>query len=86
MLVLQPTNTTPDLQKEGYPEDQPGEANMTVASNAVAQEFDCFSFTLEQPFKDCANFPDPEFGWSPQRAKRFGASFVTAIRQIVPNL
>jgi murein tripeptide amidase MpaA len=74
------------MQEEGYPVDAPGEANMTVAGNAVAQEFDCFAFTLEMPFKDCANFPDHEFGWNPHRAQRFGASFVTAIRQIVPDL
>lgn len=74
------------VQEEGYPEDKPGEANMMVASNAVAQEFDCFAFTLEQPFKDCASAPDPEFGWSPQRAQCFGHTFVAAIRQILPDL
>ena len=74
------------LQEVGYEQDAPGEANMAVASNAVAQEFDCFAFTLEQPFKDCANFPDPEYGWNPGRCRKFGSSFVTAIRQIIPDL
>lgn len=77
----------PDFQtRVGYEIDQPGTANMGVACNAIAQEFDCFAFTLEQPFKDCADHPDEECGWNPLRAKRFGASFVTAIRQIVPEL
>lgn len=74
------------MQEIGYDIDEPGEANMTIATNAVAQEFDCFAITLEQPFKDCESFPDPEFGWNPHRAQRFGASFVTAIRQIIPEL
>jgi murein tripeptide amidase MpaA len=77
----------PDFQTElGYPVTKPGESCLRKATDATAQEFDCFSFTLEMPFKDCAAFPDPEYGWNPKRAKRFGASFVTAIRQIVPLL
>ena len=77
----------PDFQTElGYPVTKPGESCLRKATDAIAQEFDCFSFTLEMPFKDCAKFPDPEFGWNPQRAQKFGASFVTAIRQIVPSL
>jgi murein tripeptide amidase MpaA len=77
----------PDFQTVlGYPVTPPGESNLLKATDAIAQEFDCFAFTLEMPFKDCAAFPDPEYGWNPDRAKRFGASFVTAIRQIVPAL
>jgi murein tripeptide amidase MpaA len=75
-----------NLQEVGYEMDQPGKANMAIAGNAVAEEFDCFALTLEQPFKDCANFPDEEFGWNPHRAQRFGSSFVTSIRQIIPEL
>lgn len=74
------------MQEEGYEKDEPGKANLSIAESAIAQEFDCFAMTLEQPYKDCETFPDPEFGWNPHRAKTFGASFVTAIRQIVPDL
>jgi murein tripeptide amidase MpaA len=74
------------LQEVGYDIDEPGKANMAIACNAVAEEFGCFTMTLEQPFKDCANFPDEEFGWNPQRAQRFGSSFITAIRQSIPDL
>lgn len=77
----------PDFQtKLGYPETKPGESCLRKATDAIAQEFDCFSFTLEMPFKDTASFPDPEYGWNPERAKKFGGSFVTAIRQIIPSL
>lgn len=77
----------PDFQTvHGYPIEPPGTANMSFAANTVAQEFDCFALVLEQPFKDCAENPDPKYGWNPARAKGFGGSFVTAIRQIVPYL
>lgn len=74
------------LQELGYPISEPGEADLRKACTAIAQEFDCFGLTLEMPFKDCHTFPDQEYGWNPERAKRFGASFLTSIRQIVPYL
>lgn len=74
------------VQKEGYPVTAAGESCLRKATDAVCQEFDCFGFTLEMPFKDCKDMPDEEFGWNPARCKRFGASFVTAIRQIIPSL
>ena len=78
--------TTTVLQELGYPVSKPGEADLRKACTAVAQEFNCFAMTLEMPFKDCHTFPDEEYGWNPERAKRFGASFLTSIRQIVPYL
>ena len=35
--------------------------------------------TLEQPFKENANAPDPIVGWSPQKSVDFGQSSLTAI-------
>lgn len=52
----------------------------------VAQRFDCLAVTLEQPFKDTKETPDKEFGWSPQRAQRLGASLLDAILAVVPKL
>ncbi|KAK7248461.1 carboxypeptidase [Aureococcus anophagefferens] len=44
---------SPDFQVGlGYPVDAPGEANMAVGSNAVAQRYGALSVTLEMPFKD----------------------------------
>ena len=73
--------------KVGYGITRPGRANMGIAANRIAEEFKCsLSMTLEQPFKDSADHPDEEFGWSPERARRFGGSFLSAVRQIIPSL
>ena len=70
----------PDLQREhGYPVAKPGEANMTMCTNAVAHRFQCPAYTLEMPFKDNANAPDEDVGWSPERSARLGASAVDAL-------
>jgi murein tripeptide amidase MpaA len=77
----------PDFQTEyGYGVDAPGCANMTMCTNAVAERYDCLATTLEQPFKDNANTPDPQFGWSPKRSQETGACFVDAIAEITPRL
>ena len=73
----------PDLQREhGYAIDAPGTANMTMCTNAVADRFQCPAYTLEMPFKDNANAPDPLCGWSPQRSALLGASGVDALLQL----
>ena len=70
----------PDLQREhGYPVARPGTANMTMCTNAVAARFQCPAYTLEMPFKDNANAPDPIFGWSPDRCAELGASALDAL-------
>lgn len=67
----------PDFQDEkGYPVNSPGTANLTICSNQLASAFDCLALTLEMPFKDTANSPRPDVGWSPERCIRLGASFV----------
>ena len=70
----------PDLQREyGYPVAAPGKANLTMCTNAVANRFQCPAYTLEMPFKDNANAPDPMFGWSPERSAQLGASSLDAL-------
>ena len=70
----------PDLQRQhGYPIDKPGEANMTMCTNAVADRYQCPAYTLEMPFKDNANAPDPIFGWSTERSANLGASALDAL-------
>jgi murein tripeptide amidase MpaA len=70
----------------GYGVDGPGEANLTMCTNHVAQRFDCLAMTLEMPFKDDANHPDPGAGWSPEKAKRLGASAIDALAAVVGGL
>lgn len=78
---------TPEFQdKEGYPKDEPGKANMTIASNAVGEKFDCLAFTLEMPFKDNFNLPDPAYGWSPTRCKQLGEDVLIAMHGLVEDL
>lgn len=73
----------PDLQREyGYSAAAPGKANLTMCTNAVAHRFQCPSYTLEMPFKDNANAPDPIFGWSPERSARLGASSLDALSRL----
>lgn len=78
---------TPEFQdKYGYNKDAPGEANLTVASNAVGQAFNCLAYTLEMPFKDNANLPDASFGWSIPRCKQLGEDLLVAIRAVALKL
>ena len=64
---------TPEFQtKHGYPKTAPGKANLGMCTNYCAHTFGGLAMTLEMPFKDNADRPDTEFGWSPQRAKTLG--------------
>ena len=76
-----------DFQSEvGYDIDAPGTANMTVATNWVAETFDCLANTLEMPFKDNANLPDPMMGWSPERSIKLGEASLVAMLAVVDEL
>ncbi len=78
---------SPEFQTEhGYPASPPGKANLTMCANYVAETFGCLSLTLEMPFKDNADRPEPEFGWSPERSHAFGAAHLDAIAAIVDAL
>jgi hypothetical protein len=59
---------------------------LNVATNQVANRFDCLGMTLEMPFKDCLTNSDPEFGWSPARARKLGASVFEPLAYIHPYL
>ena len=78
---------TPEFQTTyGYEQEAPGEGNLTVASNAVCERFNCLAFTLEMPFKDNADLPDSDFGWSSPRAQQLGADVLAAIYAIADEL
>ncbi len=70
----------------GYPIDAPGEGNMTMCTNAVAQRFDCLAMTLEMPFKDNADHPEPVAGWSPVRSMTLGATALEPIATVLNQL
>lgn len=78
---------TPEFQTQyGYELDEPGKANMTVANSAVGERFKGLSYTLEMPFKDNADLPDEDFGWSVARCQRLGEDVLTAILAVSPKL
>jgi murein tripeptide amidase MpaA len=79
--------TTPEFQDvHGYAKDAPGEANMTVATNAVGHKFDCLAYTLEMPFKDNIELPDNSYGWSTVRCEQLGEDLLVAIRAVSGKL
>ena len=80
-------DTTPEFQDVyGYDKDKPGKANLTVATNAVGNKFNCMAYTLEMPFKDNADLPDASFGWSPTRCHQLGEDVLVALRAVASKL
>jgi len=78
---------TPEFQNtKGYPKDAPGEANLTLASNWVGEQFSCLAYTLEMPFKDNELLPDYSVGWSDERSRLFGRDFLTAIHHVINDV
>ena len=71
---------TPDFQTRlGYPIAGPGKANLTMATNQIAERFGCVAMTLEMPFKDHDPAPDPRQGWSPERSRQLGRDCLGAL-------
>jgi murein tripeptide amidase MpaA len=78
---------SPDFQTaQGYEIPAPGQANMSMSTTQLAERFGCVSMTLEMPFKDNINLPDPDFGWSPQRSKYLAGACLDALHAILPEL
>ena len=70
----------PDFQfAHGYPVNSKGQANMSYCSNSLAERFNAPVMTLEMPFKDAADTPDPVQGWSPERSMKLATSCLDAL-------
>ncbi len=77
----------PDFQtKHGYPKAAPGKANLSMCSAQLAERFGALSMTLEMPFKDNADAPDPVNGWSIARSRLMGAAQLDAIYAVIDDL
>jgi murein tripeptide amidase MpaA len=77
----------PDFQTvHGYPADKETKVNLTVASKWVGHTYGGLALTLEMPFKDNADLPDPRHGWSGARSRRLGADTLTALYAMLPSL
>ncbi|MGE8495930.1 MAG: M14 family metallopeptidase [Pseudomonas sp.] len=70
----------------GYKRDDPGQANITLACNAVGLEFDCLSFTIEMPFKDHDDTPNPDTGWNGKRSMQLGKDVLSVAAAMVGGL
>ncbi|MBV1842772.1 M14 family metallopeptidase [Photobacterium ganghwense] len=78
---------TPEFQDEhGYDKDAPGQANLTIGSNWVAEQFKCLSYTVEMPFKDHISHADEVYGWSPERSVAFGQDVLAAVHAVVDQI
>jgi len=78
----------PDFQRvHGYGRTAPGQANMSMCTNQVAERFPgSLAMTLEMPFKDNDNAPDALFGWSPERCSLLGATALNAMIAVFGEL
>jgi len=70
----------------GYDPEEPLCGRTNVCSNQIGIRFDCFSATLEMPFKDCLPNSDPIRGWNPARARMLGGSVVDSLVYVHPHL
>ena len=78
---------SPDFQtRQGYEIAAPGHANMSMSTTQLAERYGCVSMTLEMPFKDNFDLPDPVYGWSPERSKHLAHSCLESLRLILPEL
>ncbi|NVJ69208.1 MAG: carboxypeptidase family protein [Alphaproteobacteria bacterium] len=78
---------SPDFQtKHGYDEDEPGKADLSICTNYVAETHGCLAMTLEMPFKDNADLPDPDFGWSPERCRHLGRACMDTLHRMIDEL
>jgi len=78
---------TPDFQTaRGYPKASPGKGNLAMCTNWVAEKFGCLAMTLEMPFKDATENPDPATGWSPARCKTLAWACLDVLDRMLGEL
>ncbi|HYJ29765.1 MAG TPA: M14-type cytosolic carboxypeptidase [Allosphingosinicella sp.] len=78
---------SPDFQTaRGYEIPAPGTANLSMSTAQLAERFGAVSMTLEMPFKDNDDLPDPIYGWSPDRCRALARSCLDALHAICDRL
>lgn len=71
---------SPDFQTVyGYAASKYNEDMLKLASKYIGHTFKCVSLTLELPFKDNANLPDPLTGWDGARSMQLGEAMLQPI-------
>ncbi len=77
---------SPDFQSvHGYPASKYQTDALKLASKWVGHTYGCLSLTLEMPFKDNADMPDSEFGWTGERSRKLGAAILEPILGVLPK-
>ncbi|WP_296942168.1 M14-type cytosolic carboxypeptidase [uncultured Massilia sp.] len=78
---------SPDFQDvHGYPKEPYTDEVLTMGSPYVTHAFGCLSLTLELPFKDNANDPDPQVGWDGARSSRLGGAVLQPVLRAIRAL
>ncbi len=78
---------SPDFQtQKGYELAAPGQANLSMSTAQLAERFGAVSMTLEMPFKDNDDLPDPDEGWSPDRSRALARSCLDALHAMIDDL
>ena len=78
---------TPDFQTaKGYDVPAPGKANLSMSTAQLAERFGAVSMTLEMPFKDNDDLPDPVYGWSPERCRLLARSCLDALHAVIDRV
>lgn len=79
---------SPDFQDvHGYAADKYHADALSLASKYIGHTYGCLSLTLEMPFKDNADLPQAQTGWSSTRSLALGAAvlqpMLAAVRLMV---
>ena len=78
---------SPDFQTDkGYQIPGPGQANLSMSTAQLAERYGAVSMTLEMPFKDNAELPDPVYGWSPDRCRHLAGACLDALHAVIDRL
>lgn len=67
----------------GYPVTYGGEQAPGMANRAIARRFGGIGLTLEMPFNDSLEAPDPVHGWSPDVSAQMGRDCLEAIAAVL---
>ena len=75
---------SPDFQDvHGYGKTPYTDQTLTMGSPHITHTFGALSLTLELPFKDNANDPDPLVGWDGARSARLGAAVLQPVLKAI---
>jgi murein tripeptide amidase MpaA len=70
----------------GYPPTYGGDAAAGMCNRALGRRFGAIGLTLEMPFHDSLEAPDPVAGWSPAACRAMGRASLQAILETIADL